>query len=296
MTPTRTVALLGAGLLGRAVAERLRSVGYDLTVYNRTATKALSLQALGIFVVGTPELALSQANEVLLFLSDAPAIQAVLFAPACAAALRGKTVVQMGTIGVEESVELHERVAHCGGWYCEAPVLGSVAEAKAGTLLIMAGATPEQFSRLAPLFSSLSRDPRLIGPVGKAAALKLALNQLIAAEISAFAVSLGLVLRSGIATDSFMAVLRESALFAPTFEKKLPRLLKRDYRHPNFSTRHLLKDLELAAKEAGRLGLETSTLNGLRGVLQRALVQGLGEVDYSALYDVVNPVKESRDR
>jgi hypothetical protein len=62
------------------------------------------------------------------------------------------------------------------------------------------------------------------GPVGKAASLKLALNQLIAAEISAFALSLGLVQRAGVSIDTFMAILWESALFAPAFEKKLPQL------------------------------------------------------------------------
>ncbi len=97
---------------------------------------------------------------------------------------------------------------------------------------------------------SLGREPQRIGPVGSAVALKLALNHLIAAETSAFALSLELVQRSGVAVETFMAILRESALYAPTFDKKLPRLLKRDYHHPNFSTRHLLKDLRLCCQEA----------------------------------------------
>ncbi len=88
----------------------------------------------------------------------------------------------------------------------------------------MVGSTEAQFVQWAPLFGSLSREPRLAGPVEKAASLKLALNQLIAAEISAFALSLGLVQRAGVPIDTFMAILRESALFAPAFEKKLPRL------------------------------------------------------------------------
>ena len=71
----------------------------------------------------------------------------------------------------------------------------------------------------APLFGSLSRKPRLAGPVGKAASLKLALNQLIATEISAFALSLGLVQRAGVPIDTFMAILRESALFSPAFRR-----------------------------------------------------------------------------
>ena len=290
------IAVLGTGLLGRAIAERLQAVGHTVVAYNRTATKALPLQGHGITVVGAPELAVSQAEYVLLVLTDATAIRAILLSPACSALLRGKTIIQMGTIGSGDSRAIQYEVEGCRGAYCEAPVLGSLAEAKAGTLFVMVGATEEQFAQVSPLLRSLGREPRLIGPVGTAAALKLALNQLIAAEMSAFALSLGLVQRSGVSVDTFMAVLRESALFAPTFDKKLPRLLKRDYHQPNFSTRHLLKDVELFLQEAAGLGLTTGGFGGIRPILEDTIAQGLGEVDYSAVYERINPRgKASKD-
>ena len=285
-----TIALLGTGLLGQAIAGRLQSVGHTVTVYNRTTTKALPLQAYGITVVTRPEQAIGQADCVILLLADAAAIRAVLLTPASLAVLRGKTVIQMGTIGQEESLALQAEIERVGGSYCEAPVLGSLAEAQAGTLVMMVGGTEEQCAQWGPLFRSLSREPRLIGSVGTAASLKLALNQLIAAEISAFALSLGLVQRAGVPVDTFMAILRESALFAPAFEKKLPRLLTRDYQCPNFSTRHLLKDVDLFLKAATGYSLTTSSLEGIKPVLERTIAQGLGDSDYSALFEVVNPI------
>ncbi len=200
-----TTALLGTGLLGRAIAERLKSVGHTVTVFNRTTSKALPLQACGITVVTRPEQAMAQADCVVLMLADAAAIRAVLLTPASLAVLRGKTVIQMGTIAQEESLALQAEVERVGGSYCEAPVLGSLAETKAGTLMVMIGGTEAQFVQWGPLFRSLCREPRLVGPVGKAASLKLALNQLIVAEISAFALSLGLVQRAGVPVDTFMA-------------------------------------------------------------------------------------------
>ena len=285
-----TIALLGTGLLGRAVAGRLQSVGHAVTVYNRTTTKALPLQACGVTVVTRPEQAIAQADCVVLMLADAAAIRAVLLTPASLAALHGKAVIQMGTIAQAESLALQTEIEQVGGSYCEAPVLGSIAEAQAGTLLVMVGGTEEQFVQWGPLFGSLGLEPRLIGPAGKAASLKLALNQLIAAEISAFALSLGMVQRAGVPVDTFMAILRESTLFAQAFEKKLPRLLTRDYQHPNFSTRHLLKDAELFLREASGYALTTSSLEGIRPVLERTIAQGLGDSDYSAIFEVVNPL------
>ncbi len=289
MTSRATIAVLGTGLLGRAIAERCHAVGHTVIVFNRTPSKALPLQRQGIAVVSAAELAVSQADCVLLVLTDADAIRNVLLTPACSVALHGKMIVQMGTIAPGESLDIQRRVEQRGGVYCEAPVLGSLAEATAGTLFVMVGSTEAQFAAWSLLFRSLGRDPRRIGPVGSAAALKLALNHLIAAEMSAFALSLGLVQRSEVSVETFMAVLRESALYAPTFDKKLPRLLKRDYHRPNFSTRHLLKDVRLFCREAALRGLATDSLEGLPLMLARAIEQGLGDQDYSALFEIVNP-------
>ena len=95
--------------------------------------------------------------------------------------------------------------------------------------------------------------------------------------------------RAGVPVDTFVAILRESVLFAPAFEKKLPRLLTRDYQRPNFPTRHLLKDVDLFLKAATSYSLTTSSLEEIKPVLERTIAQGLGDSNYSALFEVVNP-------
>ncbi len=283
------VAVLGTGLLGRPIAERLHAEGHRVTVYNRTKEKCEPLRVHGIQVADRSEDAISAADCALLLLSDAAATHEVLKAPAARGAVRGRVVIQMGTIGSAESLNLQRQMESIGAEYLEAPVLGSVAEAKTGTLLVMVGAAPEQFSRWSPLFGSLSREPRHIGPVGSASVLKLALNQLIAAEMSAFALSLGLVQRAGVPVERFMAVLRDSALFAPMFDKKLPRLLARNYTDPNFSVRHLLKDVQLFSAEAQSAGLAAAGLEHVRKPLLDLIAEGRGDCDYSALFDELNP-------
>lgn len=283
------IAVLGIGLLGRAVTERLNATGHTVRVYNRTATKVHSLRALGVEIATSAVEAITLSDCALLLLADAEAIRSVVLNDEVRAALAGRTIIQMGTIGPEESREFHRSVTGSGGDYLEAPVLGSIAEAKAGTLLVMMGGTQDQFKRWNPLLRSLSRDPRLVGPVGQAAALKLALNQLIAAEITAFSLSLGLLQRTGVSIDLFMSVLKESALFAPAFEKKLPRLQQRRYDDPNFSTVHLLKDVDLFLAASKGKGLVNHTLNGIRKVLADAIAQGHGSKDYSAVYEEINP-------
>ena len=90
-----------------------------------------------------------------------------------------------------------------------------------------------------------SPQPLHIGPVGSAAAIRLAMNQLICSLTTSFALSLGLIIREGIDIDIFMKILRDSALYAPTFDKKLQRMLERNYENPNFPAKHLLKDTNI---------------------------------------------------
>lgn len=289
MTSPATIALLGTGLLGKAVAQRLQATGHRVLAYNRTRAKALPLVLLGVQVVEHPWDALVDSECILLLLSDIQAIRTVLLDPRCRKELPGRTVIQMGTIGPDQSLDLQREVEQAGGRYLEAPVLGSIAEAVSGTLLVMVGAQEEQFLQWKPVLTSLDPGPRLIGPVGSASALKLALNYIIAAEIAAFSLALGLVQRSAVPVSEFMHVLQRSALYAPMYQKKLPRLLTRRYEDPNFSTEHLLKDLDLFLSAAGRLGLECGPAEGVRPLLLKTMGLNLRNADYSSLFEVINP-------
>jgi 3-hydroxyisobutyrate dehydrogenase len=281
------VAVFGIGLMGRPMAERLAQGGHEVTAYNRTASRAETLTDQGVRVVATSREGLEASDFVVLTLSDGAAIRDVLLANGSREALAGRTIIQMGTIGPAESRALQGEVEAAGGEYLEAPVLGSIPEARTGKLIVMVGASPEQFERCKDLLSVFGPEPRLIGPVGHAAGVKLALNQLIASLTSAFALSIGLLHKEAIPVDTFMDILRESALYAPTFDKKLGRMLKHQYDGPNFPTKHLSKDVGLFLAQAESLGLDSRMLEGVRGQIEETMARGLGDMDYSAIYEAV---------
>ena len=192
----------------------------------------------------------------------------------------------MGTMGVEESRKLATQVADQGGQYLEAPVLGSKPQALNGSLLVMAGGEEQVFEEQRPLLSHLCQEPQLVGPVGSGAATKLALNQLIASLTHSFSLSLQLIQRAGVPVETFMAILRPSALYAPTFDKKLQRMLDHSYADPNFSTALLRKDLRLFLEEATTAGLQDQGLSGLLSLLEQAKGTELDEQDYCALHEL----------
>ena len=221
--------------------------------------------------------------------ADAAAIAAILADPDIPAALSDRTLIQMGTIAPAESRDFLAQVTAAGGHYLEAPVLGSIPQAQNGSLIVMVGSTPAQFAQWQPVLQCVGESVVAIGPVGAGAALKLALNQLIGSLTTAFALSLALVQREQIPVDTFMDIVRHSALYAPTFDKKLDRMCDRNFDQPNFPTKHLLKDMRLFAQAATTAGLSPDLAETVATVVERAITQGLAEQDYSALYEVVNP-------
>ncbi len=285
------ISLLGTGLLGSAVAERLLSQGHSITVWNRDASKSAALTERGANQAQTPAEALDACPLTLLFLSDRAAIESVLFTETARPMLAGHLIVNMGTISPADSLALASALHDVGAEYAECPVLGSLPEARAGTLILMFGGTIELFARLAPVLHDLGKEPRHIGKVGQAAALKLALNQLIAAETAAFAASLALVQAHGVAVDDFMQLLRGSALYAPTFDKKLDRMLGGDFSHPNFPLDHLIKDVRLFIESAKAQGIDTHPLAALETALAQVSQTGHGQEDYSALQLGFKPVQ-----
>ncbi len=287
-----TVAIFGTGLMGAPLAVRLLDADYKVVVWNRTPEKADPLVQIGALRAETAAQAVQSADVLITWLADRVAIQEVLFPAEGASLLEGKTILQMGTIGPSHSRGIEDAAIAHGAEYIEAPVLGSIPEAIKGTLLVMVGATPERYEKHLPLLKVFSENPIHIGEVGQAAAMKLAFNQLIAGLTASFSLSLGLIQKEGVRVEQFMDMLRDSALYAPTFDKKLVRMLERDYENPNFPTRHLLKDTDLFLDAAAEHGLTAACLEGVRDTVAIAIAKGLADTDYSAINEVIHPPRK----
>jgi 3-hydroxyisobutyrate dehydrogenase-like beta-hydroxyacid dehydrogenase len=283
------IALLGTGLMGEPLARRLLTEGHTVTAWNRSPGKTEALAADGAAVADSAAEAIAGADWVVTMLANADALREVLLSPEARGQLAGRRVLNMATIAPHEARELNTEVERAGGDFMECTVLGSIPEARSGTLILMVGGTAGQFEAAGPLLAAFGGNPLYIGEVGKAATLKLAMNQLIAGLTTSFALSLGLVQREGLDVEQFMDVLRDSALYAPTFDKKLGRMVEGNYADPNFPVEHLLKDVHLMEDAARKDGLDASLMTTIAAILEKAETQGLAKSDYSALFEAVNP-------
>ena len=277
------IALLGTGLLGAAVGHRLLAEEIELGVWNRNPERCQELLNAGAAWINELKEVTANWDGVITVLRDGPVTQQVV---AALGDLRGCCIIPMGTMGVSEIRALDLQVQQQNGRCLEAPVLGSKPQAISGTLLVMAGGDPELFEQQQPLLKLLAEQPLLVGPIGSGAATKLALNQLIASLTHAFSLSLRLVQQAGVPVETFMSILRPSALYAPTFDKKLQRMLDGHYADPNFSTALLRKDLRLFLEEAAAAELQTQGLQGLDTLLEQSSGRELDALDYCALHEL----------
>ena len=284
------IGILGTGLMGGPMALQQKKAGFEVIAWNRSPDKLAPLQQAQIETVERAEAAIAAAELTITMLSDAAAIQAtVLSNPAV---LIGKTILQMGTIAPAQSRDIQSQVRSAGGDYLEAPVLGSIPQVKAGSLILMVGATPEQVEQWLPVLKCFGPNPELMGEVGTAAATKLAMNQLIGSLTAAFSMSLGLAQKEGLNLEKFMTIVRDSALYAPTFDKKLERMCDHNFANPNFPTKHLLKDMNLFVQAAANQGIDATVAAGVSQIASKAIEQGLANEDYSAIYNAVNPKED----
>ncbi len=140
------VALLGAGIMGAAMARNLLAAGLPVTVWDRSAEVAGALASAGAQAADSPPDAVRDAQVVITMLPDAAVVDEVIFDGGAAAALAPHAVwAQMGTIGTQGTVRAADRLRQLRPdvYYVDAPVSGSKGPAESGTLLILASGPAE---------------------------------------------------------------------------------------------------------------------------------------------------------
>src|SRR6185437_5672003 len=172
VTAMTTIASLGLGRMGAAMAARLLAAGHEVHVWDRTPDRAAPLVAAGARAAPSPAAAARGAGVVITMLTDAAAVEAVLSGPDGALAGRRPGLV-------------------------DAPVAGSVAEAAAGELIILAGGPDEAIDRAAPVLAALGT-VRRCGGVGAGSALKLVLNTALVTAVAALADALAVADAAGV--------------------------------------------------------------------------------------------------
>ena len=275
--PGLTAAVLGAGRMGSAMAERLASQGIPVVVYNRTPDRATALAArIGATVAATPAEAAERADVVISMVADDAAVQALYDgADGITEGIRaGAVAVDMSTVLPDTIRSVAPGVLARGAGILDAPVSGSVTSTLAGELTIMAGGAAADLERARPVLERLARRVFHLGGLGTGAAMKLAVNTVIFGLNGAIAEGLVLAERNGIERALAYDVLAASAVGAPFVSYKRAAFVEPDDTPVAFSLALAEKDLrlirQLAAASATAMPQAGTNLETIRAAERSA--------------------------
>ncbi|MCH2241955.1 MAG: NAD(P)-dependent oxidoreductase [Aquabacterium sp.] len=265
------------------MSRRLLAAGFPLTVWNRTAAKALALQADGAQVADTAAQAVSTADVVITMLEHGPATEAVWFGSDAASALRpGTLIIEMASILPREARDHAQRLAARGAAYVDAPVSGGTLGAQAGTLAIMAGGAADDIERARPVLAPLGRLTP-VGPVGAGQLAKLANQMIVGISIGAVAEALLLAERGGADMAQVRQALRGGFADSRVLEVHGQRMVERDFAKRG-SVAVQLKDLRNALETARELAFDAPVTQLLERLYAACAERGWAQSDQSGLF------------
>ncbi len=271
------IGVIGLGIIGGTWARHYEAAGALAGAWNRTPKPDFPRWK------GGPAEVAAAAEVIQIVVADPPAVRDILkrMLPELSP---GRVVVQSSTIDPASSEEFQRMVAARGARYLEAPFTGSKPAAEQRQTVFYLGGDPELAAWLDPLLGLVSSTRLLVGTTAQASALKLAMNLNLAAQMEGLIEALTLARRAGVSDEHFFQALAKNAGYSGLVKLKEQKLRDGDY-SPQFSVKHMLKDMRLASAMPSGRGLPS--LEVLCGRLAAADKAGMAEEDFSALIKVL---------
>jgi 3-hydroxyisobutyrate dehydrogenase-like beta-hydroxyacid dehydrogenase len=286
MDPKR-LGLIGLGLLGGAMAERLLGRGFRVLGMDVDLSRRAALRELGGEAAASAEEVARECDRILFSLPTGDVAAEVI--ERIAPALRPGQVILDTTTGDPAGAEaMGRRLAARGVAYLDATVSGSSAQARAGEVVIMAGGDAEAFGASRDVFGALAWAAFHVGPRGAGARMKLVTNLVLGLNRAALAEGLAFARSLGLDPGVTLTVLREGAAYSRAMDAKGPKMIAGDFTPQARLAQHL-KDVRLILAEARRAEAATPLSEVHRALLEAAVAAGFGEADNSAIIRAYEP-------
>ena len=277
------IGVLGIGMMGFPMARRLCEAGHTVHVWNRTREKAERLSSLGATVHGLAADAVRSAEAVICLLENGNAVGEVLFASGVAQALRPDVmVIDMSSIQPREARDHAARLSELGLIHLDAPVSGGTLGAETGTLAIMVGGKPADFSRARPLLEVFGRATH-VGPHGTGQLSKLANQMIVGITIGAVAEALLMCEKGGASMAKVKEAITGGFADSRILQVHGQRMIERDFTpHGRMSVQ--LKDIRNALATADEIGFDAPVTRLLETLYSNGIEHGLSDLDHAGLF------------
>ncbi len=268
------ISVLGLGIIGSAWAKNLIADGHEVRCWNRTPKEFPNFHA-------SIQEATEGAEVIFIVVADPPAVQSVLeqILPVLGP---GMLVIQSSTISARWTLLFAEQVRKTGALFLEAPFTGSKPAAEQRQTVFYLGGEVDVVEKARSVLEPISSAILHIGPLGSASTLKLAMNINIAGVAQSLCESLAMCRAGGIPDEVYFNALARNVARSGVSDLKGPKLRERDY-SPQFSLKHMAKDIRLALETAADLSLPLEQTAHLHDIYGKGMATGWGDDDFISL-------------
>jgi 3-hydroxyisobutyrate dehydrogenase len=284
-TNAHKIAFIGLGVMGAGMASRLAENGFDITVYNRTRSKAEEIGELGAKVADSPAQAAGEADVVMISLADQNVVSKVLFGQdgAFETLGDGSFVLDMSTVTPEFARELNGKAREAGYKHLDTCVLGNPMHARSGELRVMAGGDAGDFEAVKSLLEAIGKEVTYLGEAGMGATMKLVLNMLMGVQMPALAEAVVFGERMGLDRHQILDMIGKSGYSSPMMSLRCGIMDERNFQFALFKLGLMRKDMTLVLSESQKLAVPMPVSESAYTALTAAQQQGLGDLDVAAI-------------
>jgi 3-hydroxyisobutyrate dehydrogenase-like beta-hydroxyacid dehydrogenase len=292
MSEHPAIGLIGLGLMGSALADRLLGAGRRVIGWDIDAGRRAALREGGGDVASDAQQVFSSCSRVLLSLPSHREVGDVLQAAGTTLG-GGLTIIDTTTGDPASAEELARLLEEQGVIYLDATISGSSAQVRAGSATVMAGGDAGTIAACSDIFGSIGPQIFHTGPVGTGAKMKLVTNLVLGLNRAALAEGLTFAASIGLDPTLSLAVLRGSLAHSRIMDTKGDRMIREDF-SPDARLSQHLKDVRLIVDIGHHAGLPMPLSAAHRTVLEKAEAAGYGELDNSAIIKVLGAASRNR--
>jgi 3-hydroxyisobutyrate dehydrogenase len=238
---------LGLGMMGFPMTRRLIDAGYDVTVWNRSAGKATALIEAGARIAPQPRDVATAADIIFMCLTDAAAVDEVVFGPDGVATVtgQGKLVIDFSSIHPDAARTIAARLETTNGMrWIDAPVSGGTKGAEEGTLAVMAGGNAADIEKVRPYILAMARRLTHMGPIGAGQTTKLCNQVIVGCAMAVLAEAARLAVNAGIDANRLPEALAGGFADSIPLQLFVPRMVQAIHSPPAGHIATMLKDLD----------------------------------------------------
>jgi 3-hydroxyisobutyrate dehydrogenase-like beta-hydroxyacid dehydrogenase len=286
-TIDKRIGMIGLGLMGTALTERLLAHGWSMQVWNRTRDKAAPLLARGAEWSDNP---LAACDRIIISLYTGDVVEQTL--SKMRDGLRaGQIIIDTTTGDPAQSAARGARLAARGVSYLDAPISGSSEQTRRGEATVIVGGERAAFDACNDLWPVLGQNVFHVGPCGSAAKMKLVSNLVLGLNRAALAEGLVFAEAIGVTPSAALEVLMGSMAYSRTMDTKGRKMVDGDFAVQARLTQHL-KDVRLILEAAAEAGQELPLSETHRQLLERAEAAGWAEMDNSAIIQAIRALQK----